>query len=144
MTQSAAPEHKPLLECFKTVCQYLEEENALLQADDFAQAVAVLPRKQAAIQELEAAVAAIKTGATDGGAAGQALLTADIEAAVKRFNALAQLNHQLLQKAVAVQSEIVTLILDNVAKEQQAGYSATGHYATSKNADGAFTLSSNV
>lgn len=141
MTQTdAACAH--ILACFDKVCAYLREENSFLEADDFSQVLQGLPRKQAAMQELQEALAA---GGADKAAEGQKeAITPKLEKAVEHFNALATQNHTLLKKAVDVQSEIVGLILENVAQDQRAGYGASGHYAVNKEGSGVFTLSSDV
>ncbi|MDN6041008.1 MAG: hypothetical protein L0I33_03230 [Acetobacter sp.] len=132
MTQAAQ-----LLARFEKVCSCLKEENSLLQADDLTRVVEVVPRKQVAMQELEEQLAAARETP-------EILQSAEVEQAVRQFNALAQINHQLLKKAVEVQSEIVSLILENVAQDQRSGYGASGHYAVNKDVSGAFTLSSDV
>lgn len=132
MTQAAQ-----LLVCFEKVCSCLKEENSFLQADDLTRVVEVVPRKQVAMQELEERLAAARETP-------EILQSAEVEQVVRQFNALAQINHQLLKKAVEVQSEIVSLILENVAQDQRSGYGPSGHYAVNKDVSGAFTLSSDV
>ncbi|KXV75649.1 hypothetical protein AD953_06630 [Acetobacter malorum] len=133
-----------ILACFEHICVYLEEENSFLQADDFSRVLEILPRKQVAMQALEVALAGGGANDTGNVESKAALATPEIEKAVEYFNVLAAQNHQLLRKAVDVQSEIVGLILENVAQDQRTGYGASGHYAVNKGSSGVFTFSSDV
>lgn len=105
-----------LIEAGTALADVLARENEALTRLDFPAATALAPAKQAALQDLT-------QGREPPAAADR---TPDLLALGRRVGSLAAENRALLERAIAVQTRIVGIIMRAAAKPEPAG-----HYAAS-------------
>lgn len=111
---------KDKLQAATELAAILGQENAALRRLDFAEAVALLPAKEAAFVRL----AASDTGTSDRQLASP---TSDsIAAAGQRLAALATENRTLLEHAITVQTRVIGIIASAIRQQTAPSYSADG------------------
>lgn len=121
MTLPAPPDWTHAAE---TLAGILRAENAHLRAADFTAAVALLPAKRAAIQAVEAGKPAVSKQAL-----GEIL---------RRLDPLAAENRDLLNRSIAIQSQLLGMIAGAARSASAFGYGSSGNPAIR---GGALTLS---
>ncbi|WP_338333303.1 hypothetical protein [Acetobacter sp. LMG 32666] len=142
MTSKPEDLQNRLLQAFGAVSALLEHENALLKAGQWQEVETLLPRKRDLMDVLRKL---LPPGQTKPLTAEQrsATVHSEMEKAARQFNALVRVNEELLQSAIAAQSTLIKLVLDDAAQEQRTGYGASGGYTLDPHA-GALALRSDV
>ena len=142
MTDKPEDLQNHLLQAFAAVSGLLEQENTLLKAGSWQEVEALLPRKRALMDELRKLLPQEQIKPLT---AEQRSATAipEMEVVARQFNALVRANEELLQSAIAAQSTLIKLVLDDAAQEQRTGYGASGGYTLDPHA-GALALRSDV
>ncbi|CEF53350.1 hypothetical protein [Acetobacter ghanensis] len=128
-----------LLQCFGAVSALLEQENELLKSGQWQDVEKLVPRKRELTQLLRKLLSPAQVRSlTAEERASQ--VGPEMEAAIKRFNALVKANDDLLQSAIAAQDTLIKLVLDDAAQEQRLGYGASGSYTVGAHGGGALAL----
>lgn len=131
-----------LLQAFGVVSALLEEENALLTSGQWQEVEKLVSRKRELTQALRKLLPPGQDKPLTAEQRGTPV-SPELEAAVKKFNALVRANDDLLQSAIAAQGTLIKLVLDDAAQEQRLGYGASGGYAVEAHG-GALALRSDV
>lgn len=131
-----------LLQGFQAVNALLEQENTLLTSGQWQDVEKLLPRKRELMQVLRRLLPSTQAEPLTAAQRGSKV-TPEMEAAVKHFNTLVRANDTLLQSAIAAQSTLLKLVLEDAVQEQRTGYGASGGYTVGAHA-GALALRSDV
>lgn len=110
-----------LIRAFTEATDLMIKENRLLEAENIAEATALLPEKTARIEALTALVEQARQVGV-----GAENLPASFRQVQSRFADIAAQNRVLLQRAVVTQEAVMQFLVESAMEESRHGYGRTG------------------
>lgn len=114
-----------LLEAFNKASRIIEQENHLLQNDAPVEAMGLLPRKTAAIENLHSLIESVHNLQVSPGG-----LPESIKVAQTHFTSLIERNDELLKNSLHTQSIVMKILVDAAARAAQQSYNHSGNMVT--------------